>query len=120
LNMEPASSKADSATKVAENIQHVLDRTKHALAKAAEEMVTQAESSHSEAPLYNKWVGPYKITAVKSNAVELHLNKTLHIHPMVNVSQVKPYQGPLEGQKVTRPRPVVGVEDHDEEFEVEY
>ncbi|KIK13956.1 hypothetical protein PISMIDRAFT_17634 [Pisolithus microcarpus 441] len=70
--------------------------------------------------LMEKWIGPYKVLSVRPNAIELHLPKTLCIHPVVNVSRVKPYKGPLEGQKVTRPGPVVSVEDHNEEFEVKY
>jgi len=33
-----------------------------------------------------KWIGPYEITRVTLNAVELKLPKTLRIHPVVNVS----------------------------------
>ncbi|KIO01306.1 hypothetical protein M404DRAFT_71555, partial [Pisolithus tinctorius Marx 270] len=43
----------------------------------------------------------------------------LKIHPVVNVSWVKPYKGPLEGQTVTHPGPVVGHEGN-KEFEVDY
>ncbi|KIK13406.1 hypothetical protein PISMIDRAFT_18022 [Pisolithus microcarpus 441] len=70
--------------------------------------------------LMEKWIGPHRVLSVKPNAVGLHLLKTLHIHPVVNISHMKPYRGPLESQKVTHPGPVVGIEDQDEEFEVEY
>jgi len=52
--------------------------------------------------------------------VELRLLKTLRIHPVVNVSRVKPYLGPLPGQPVSRPGPVHVSEEHNEEYEVDY
>ena len=38
--------------------------------------------------LMEKWIGPYEISSVMPNAVELKLPKTLRIHPVVNVSRV--------------------------------
>ena len=35
--------------------------------------------------LTEKWIGPYEVTRVTPNAVELKLPKTLRIHPVVNV-----------------------------------
>ena len=70
--------------------------------------------------LTEKWIGPYEITRVTPNAVELKLPKTLKIHPVVNVSHLKPYLGPLPGQPVTRPGPVHVSEECDEEYKVEY
>ena len=52
------------------------------------------------------------------NAVELKLPKTLCIHPVVNISRVKPYLGPLPGQPVSHPGPIHVTEDRDEEYEV--
>ena len=43
--------------------------------------------------LMEKWIGPYEVTRVTPNAVELKLPKTLRIHLVVNVSHVKPYLG---------------------------
>ena len=48
--------------------------------------------------LTEKWIGPYEVTRVTPNAVKLKLPKTLRIHPVVNVSHVKPYLGPLPAQ----------------------
>ena len=45
--------------------------------------------------LMEKWIGPYEVTRVTPNALKLKLPKTLRIHPVVNVSCVKPYLGPL-------------------------
>ena len=52
--------------------------------------------------------------------VELKLPKTLRIHPVVNVSRVKPYLGPLPSHPVFRPGPVQVSEECDEEYEVDY
>ena len=70
--------------------------------------------------LTEKWIGPYEVTRVTPNAVELKLPKTLRIHPVVNVSRVKPYLGPLPGQPISRPGPVHVSEECDEEYEVDY
>ena len=70
--------------------------------------------------LTEKWIGPYEVTHVIPNAVELKLPRTLCIHPVVNVSCVKPYLGPLPGQPVSRLGPVHVSEECDEEYEVEY
>ena len=53
--------------------------------------------------LTEKWIGPCEVTRVTPNAVELKLPKTLRIHPVVNVSCVKPYLGPLPSQPVSWP-----------------
>ena len=52
--------------------------------------------------LTEKWIGPYEVTQVTLNMVKLKLPKTLWIHLVVNVSQVKPYLGPLPGQPVSQ------------------
>ena len=70
--------------------------------------------------LTEKWIGPYEVTRVTSNAVELKLPKTLRIHPVVNVSRVKPYLGPLPGQPVSRPGPIQVSNKRDEEYKVDY
>ena len=67
-----------------------------------------------------KWIGPYEVTRVTPNAVELKLPKTLRIHPVVNVLRVKPYLGPLPGQPVSWPGPVQVSEERDEEYKVDY
>ena len=70
--------------------------------------------------LTEKWIGLYEVTQVTPNAVELKLLKTLRIHPVVNVSHVKPYLGPLPGQPVSRPSLIQVSEKHDEEYKVDY
>ena len=70
--------------------------------------------------LTEKWIGPYEVTRVTPNVVELKLPKTLRIHPVMNVSHVKPYLGPLPGQPVSQPSLVQVSEEQDEEYEVDY
>ena len=70
--------------------------------------------------LTEKWIGPYEVTRVTPNAVELKLPKTLWIHLVVNVSRVKPYLGPLPGQPVSWPGPVHVSEERNKEYEVDY
>ena len=43
----------------------------------------------------------------------------MKIHPVVNISQVKPYKERLDGQPTFRPGPVQVMEDREIEFEVE-
>ena len=76
--------------------------------------------SHTSKKLTEKWISPYEVTRVMPNAVKLRLPKTLKIHPVVNVSCVKPYLGPLPSQPVTWPGPVHVSEEHNEEYKVDY
>ena len=76
--------------------------------------------NHTSKKLTEKWIGPYEVTWVTPNAVKLKLCKTLRIHPVVNVSHVKPYLGPLPGQPMSRPSPIQVSEERDEEYEVDY
>ena len=43
----------------------------------------------------------------------------MRIHPVVNVSRIKPYHERLPGQPVTAPGPSTVTEDREEEYEVE-
>ena len=52
--------------------------------------------------------------------MELHLPRSMRIHPVVNISHVKPYRERLPGQPVTAPGPSNVTEDHEEEYEVDY
>ena len=74
----------------------------------------------SSRKLLERWLGLYAITAmVGTSAVKLCLPHSMHIHPVVNISHVKPYQERLPGQPVTVPGPIHVTEDHDEEYKVE-
>ncbi|KIO11160.1 hypothetical protein M404DRAFT_127504 [Pisolithus tinctorius Marx 270] len=109
MGIEPFLSKAEAATDHAVDFAKVLEDTRWALEKTADQMRVNSESQCSEALVYSvrdmklteRWIGPYKVVSLKPNAVELKLPKTLKIHPVVNVSQVKPYKGLLEGQTAT-------------------
>ena len=57
---------------------------------------------------------------VGTNAVELRLPRSMHIHPVVNISCVKPYRNCLPGQPVSAPGPSIVTEDRKEEYEVDY
>ena len=57
---------------------------------------------------------------VGTNAIELRLPCSMHIHPVVNISHVKPYCECLLGQPVSSPGPSNITEDRDEEYKVDY
>ena len=76
--------------------------------------------NHASKKLMEKWIGPYEVTRVTPNAGDLQLPQTLRIHPVVNVSCVKPYLGPLPGQPVSWPSPIQVSEERNEEYEVDY
>ena len=70
--------------------------------------------------LSEHWLSPYPITKlVRTNAVELCLPRSMRIHPIVNISCVKPYREHLQGQPVSAPGPSNVTEDREEEYEVE-
>ena len=76
---------------------------------------------HTSQELLERWLGPYSITElVGPNTVKLRLPRSLCIHPVVNISQVKPYRDRLPGQPVTAPGPSNVTEDCDEEYKVEF
>ena len=76
--------------------------------------------THASHKLSERWLGPYTIIGLAGpNAVELKLPKLMQIHPVVNVSSVKPYCDRLEGQPSHRLGPVNITEDRDNEWEVD-
>ena len=114
------------------------------LVKAHSHILTQTNRSRSDAPSYairdrvwlstdnlrlpctsrklsERWLGPYSVmTLVGTNTVELHLPRSMHIHPVVNISHIKPYCDRLPGQPVSAPGPSNITEDRDEEYEMDY
>jgi hypothetical protein len=44
----------------------------------------------------------------------------MHIHPVVNISRVRPYKEPLEGQTSIRPGPVKVTEEREIKYEVDH
>ena len=139
LGMEPV----DVSAPAAKDFAAIFNKVIEASEKAKIMMKSQADKHRSTAPIYKvgdqvwlstdnlrmlnraskklteKWIGPYEISSVMPNAVELRLPKTFRIHPVVNISRVKPYLGPLPGQPVSRPGPIHVTEDRDEEYEVD-
>lgn len=73
----------------------------------------------------NRYIGPFTVKRiVNSNAYELDLPSQLRIHPILNVSRLKPYRDgssefPSRPTADTRPPPEVVLEDGAEQFEVE-
>ena len=71
--------------------------------------------------LTERWLGPYTVIGLAGpNAVKLKLPRSLQIHPIVNVSWIKPYLRPMEGQTPYQPRPVHVTEDRDNKWEVDH
>ena len=70
-------------------------------------------SDHNK--LRELYTGPYSIKKVLPNAVELQLPPTMHIHPVINVSKVKPAVEPWE--RADEPGPVL--EEGEDVYEVE-
>ena len=75
--------------------------------------------------LASKYIGPFKVKrVVNSNAYELDLPSTMHRHPVINVSDLKPYQDgsvshPHRPPPHDRPPPELVQEDGEEFYEVE-
>ena len=144
MGIEQRVSKASSANELANEMAKVLEETRRNIIEAQGRMKTQADKHRTEAPNYKvgdkvwlsttnlhltrtskklseRWVGPYVITKlVGNNAVELKLPRSMKIHPVVNISQVKPYKERLPGQPLQKPGPVTVTEDHDVEYKVDY
>ena len=144
MGIEQRVSKAPSADELANEMAKILKETRRNIIGAQSRIKTQADKHHTEAPNYKvgdkvwlstanlrltraskklseRWVGPYVITKlVGNNAVELKLPRSMKIHPVVNISRVKPYKERLPGQPLQKPGPVTVTEDRDVEYEVDY
>ena len=140
MGIEHRVTKAPAAVEFTDRLSRAYDN----LVKAHSCILTQMNCSRLDAPSYaigdrvwlstnnlrlprtsqklsERWLGPYSITKlVGTNAVELCLPRSMRIHPVVNVSCVKPYHDRLPGQPVSAPGPSVVTEDHNEEYEVKY
>ena len=115
MGMEPT----ETTAPVAKDFAVIFNKVVEASEKAKLSMKVQADKHQNPAPDYKvsqqvwlstdnlrmlnraskklteKWIGPYEVTQVTPNVVELKLPKTLRIHLVVNVSHVKPYLGPF-------------------------
>jgi hypothetical protein len=80
---------------------------------------------HRTPKLASKYIGPFTVKrVVNTNAYELELPSTMHRHPVINVSDLKPYQDgvvshPHRPPPHPRPPPELVQEDGEEVYEVE-
>ena len=108
-------SKAPAAKDFMSRMEGMLKSMRKNLDKAKEQMKLNADKHCSAAPAYEigqqvwlttenlqltctswklteRWLGPYTIIGLAGpNAIKLKLPRSLQIHPVVNISQVKPY-----------------------------
>ena len=136
--------KAPAARDFTSEMEGTLESVRENLEKAKEQMKLNADKHHLAAPNYTigqqvwlatknlwlthascklteRWLGPYTIISLAGpNAIKLKLPRSLQIHPVVNISWIKPYLGPMEGQTLYQPRPVHVTEDRDNKWEVDH
>ena len=110
-----SSDRAPVAQKFALEMEDIIESIKENMRQAQDWMKVNADKSHSATPkdivgqqvwlstehlclthalhkLSKRWLGPYTIISLAGpNGIELKLPKLMQIHPVVNVSQVKPY-----------------------------
>ncbi|KIO10897.1 hypothetical protein M404DRAFT_71465, partial [Pisolithus tinctorius Marx 270] len=101
MGVELMTSKVEAAEEVAKSWFQVFQDIKTNLAKAHSQQKQQVDGHHSSAPSYSigsqshklskKWISPYEVLEVLLNTLNLKLPCNMRIHPVVNVSQVKPY-----------------------------
>ena len=140
MGVEQCVTKAPAVTEFTDR----LSRAYNNLVKAHSHILTQTNHSCSDTPSYatgdcvwlstdnlhlpctprklsERWLGPYSITKlVGTNAIELRLPCSMCIHPVINISRVKPYRDRLPGQPVSASGPSTVTEDCEEEYEVEF
>ena len=143
MGFEQKTTKAPAAEELMKQMEETLEQTKENIEKAKACMKRQADGHRSQAldyeigdkvwlstenlkltcaskKLTERWLGPYDITKhIRDNAIELQLLRSMKIHPVVNISWVKPYKEHLEGQPTFKPSPLQVTEDREIEFEVE-
>ena len=140
MGIEHHAVKAPAAEEFTDHLSHTYDN----LVKAHSHILTQMNWSHSDTPVYaigdrvwlstdnlrlprasqklsEQWLGSYSIMKlVGTNAIELCLPCSMHIHLVVNISCVKPYHERLPGQPVSAPGPSNVTEDRKEEYKVDF
>ena len=145
MGIEPLPvNKAPAAKDFTSKMEGTLESIRKNLEKAKEQMKLNANKHCSAVPDYTigqqvwlatknlqltctswklteRWLGPYTIIGLTGpNAIKLKLLRSLQIHPIVNISWVKPYLGPMEGQTPYQPGLVHMTEDRDNEWEVDH
>ena len=143
MGFEQQATKAPATEELTKQMEETLEQTKERIEKAKACMKHQADKHRSQALNYEigdkvwlstenlkltraskklteQWLGPYDITKrIRDNTLELRLPRSMKIHPVINISRVKPYKEPLEGQPTFKPGPIQVTEDREIEFEVE-
>ena len=145
MGIEPIPlNKAPAAKDFTSKMEGMLESMRKILEKAKEQMKLNADKHHSAAPTYEidqqvwlatenlqlthtshklseRWLGPYSIISLaEPNAIKLKLLRSLQIHPIINVSWIKPYHGSMEGQTLYQPGPVHMTENRDNEWKVDH
>ena len=123
--------KVEAADDFTTRMKHVHKEAQSALMKAKDEMKCYADYHQGDPPKYQvgdkvwletenlklsrpskklseKHIGPYPIVELKSsNAVQLKLPHSIKIHPVINVSHVRPYKlSRILQQSALEPPPV--------------
>ena len=143
MGFEQKATKAPAAEELTRQMEETLEQTKENIEEAKTRIKCQADKHRSKAPDYEigdkvwlstenlkltqaskkltkRWLGPYDITKrIGDNALKLRLPRSMKIHPVINISRVKPYKEHLEGQPTFKPGPVQVTEDREIKFKVE-
>ncbi|KIN96152.1 hypothetical protein M404DRAFT_73702, partial [Pisolithus tinctorius Marx 270] len=103
MGIKLMTSKVEAAEEVAKSWFQVFQDVKANLAKACSWQKQQVDRRHLSAPSYSigsqshklseKRIGLYKVLEVLLNVLKSKLPHSMRIHPVVNVSWVKPYLG---------------------------
>ena len=145
MGIEPIPvNKAPAAKDFTSKMEGMLESMRKNLEKAKEQMKLNANKHCSAVPTYEigqqvwlatenlqltctsqklseRWLGPYTVISLAGpNAIKLKLPRSLQIHPVVNISQIKPYHGSMEGQTLNQPGLVHMTEDRDNKWEVDH
>jgi Chromo (CHRromatin Organisation MOdifier) domain len=134
--------KVEVANEFANQMKHIHGEAQAAMTKAQEEMKCYADYHCREPPKYEvgqkvwlemenlnikrpskklteKCIRPYPIVEVKSsNAVQLKLLRSIKIHPVINMSHIRPYRQSHIPQQTTHELPPIEIEG-EFEYEVE-
>ena len=131
MGIEPRrAGKSEPAKEFAERMKEIHEEAGTALSKARDDMTRYVDQRRGSAPEYKvgdkvwlsmkdlkikrpshklaeRQLGPFEIIKVVSpNAVKLKLPTSFKIHDVINVSRVRLYKPPIEGQQIIPPEAV--------------